>query len=81
MEISLSPELEEIIKHKVASGMYTSAEEFVREAILSSAERDQAKLLKLNEEIAIGIKQADNGEFSGRTVQGIIKEKESEKSN
>jgi len=35
MEIQLSPELEQIVKDKVASGMYPNANEFVREAIFT----------------------------------------------
>jgi len=63
MEIQLSPELEQIVKDKVASGMYPNANEFVREAILRAVERDQLKRQRLNEAIAIGIEQADRGEL------------------
>jgi antitoxin ParD1/3/4 len=63
MEIQLSPELEQIVKDKVASGLYPSAYEFVREAILRAVERDQLKRQRLNEAIAIGIEQADRGEL------------------
>ncbi len=63
MEIQLSPELEQIVKDKVASGMYPNAYEFVREAILRAVERDQLKRQRLNEAIAIGIEQADRGEL------------------
>jgi len=63
MEIQLSPELEQIVKDKVASGMYPNANEFVREAILRAVERDHLKRQRLNEAIAIGIEQADRGEL------------------
>jgi len=63
MEIQLSPELEQIVKDKVASGMYPNANEFVREAILRAVERDYLKRQRLNEAIAIGIEQADRGEL------------------
>jgi antitoxin ParD1/3/4 len=63
MEIQLSPELEQIVMDKVASGMYPNANEFVREAILRAVERDQLKRQRLNEAIAIGIEQADRGEL------------------
>lgn len=80
MEIQLSPEIEQIVNDKVASGMYPNAYEFIREAILRSVEQDWLKRKKLNEAVALGIEQADRGEFSNRTVQDIISEKEKEKS-
>jgi len=81
MEITLSSELEKIIEYKVNSGGYQNASEFVREAILRAVEHDQLKLSKLNEAVAIGIEQADRGEFSNRSVQDIIREKEMGKKN
>jgi len=63
MEIQLSPELEQIVMDKVASGRYPNAYEFVREAILRAVERDHLKRQRLNEAIAIGIEQADRGEL------------------
>lgn len=76
MEIHLSPEMEQIIQDKVASGRYPNASEFIREAILRAVERDQLKLSKLNEAVAIGIDQAEKGQFSNRSVQDIIESKE-----
>lgn len=79
MEIQLSPELEQIIKAKVASGRYPNASEFIREAVLRTIEDDHLKLSKLNEAISVGMEQADKGEFSKRSVQDIISDKEREK--
>jgi antitoxin ParD1/3/4 len=79
MTIELSPELEQIVKAKVASGIYSNVHEFIREAILRSLEWERLKKQKLDEAIAIGIKQADRGEFSERTVQDIIQHKEAQK--
>ena len=76
MEITLTSELEKIIEYKISSGGYQNASEFIREAILRTVEHDQLKLSKLNEAVAIGIEQAEQGEFSKRSVQDIIKEKE-----
>jgi len=53
-----------------------NASEFVREAILRAVEHDQLKFSKLNEAVSIGIEQADRGEFSNRSVQDIVREKE-----
>jgi len=79
MTIQLSSELEEIIRAKVASGMYPNATEFIREAILQTVEREQLKRTRLNEAVAVGVEQADRGEFSDRTIQEIIDHKEAEK--
>ncbi len=76
MKIELSPEVEQIIKDRVATGHYQNASEFIREAILKAVERDQLKLHQLNEEIAIGIEEAETGQFSKRSVQDIIRDKE-----
>lgn len=76
MTIDLSPELEQIVKAKVASGIYPNAHEFIREAILQTLEWERQKKSRLEEAITIGIEQADRGEFSGRSVQDIIRHKE-----
>jgi antitoxin ParD1/3/4 len=76
MTIELTPELEQIVKAKVASGIYPNADEFIRVAILRSLEWERVKKQKLDEAIVIGIEQADRGEFSQRTVQDIIRHKE-----
>jgi len=76
MTVELAPELEQIVKAKVASGIYLNAYEFIREAILRSLEWERPKKQKLDDAIMIGIEQADRGEFSERTVQDIIQHKE-----
>lgn len=76
MEIQLSPELEQIINAKIASGRYPNASEFIREAVLRTIEDEQLKLSKLNEAISVGIEQANKGEFSKRSIQDIINHKD-----
>jgi Arc/MetJ-type ribon-helix-helix transcriptional regulator len=76
MTIELSSDLEQIVKAKVASGIYPNADEFIRPAILQ-CERLQKS--RLDDAIAIGIEQADRGEFSERTVEDIIRHKERQK--
>ena len=64
MNVSLTPTLEKLIDEKVASGMYSSASEVIREALRLLDERDQdrtAELQRLRAEIARGIAQADSG--------------------
>ena len=79
MIIELSPELEQIVRAKVASGIYPTADDFIRHTILQSIELERQKKQKLDEAIAIGIEQADRGEFSQRTVRDIIRDKEAQK--
>ena len=57
MNVNLTPQLEELVRSKVASGMYTSASEVVREALRLMDERDRlrtAKLEQLREDIRQG---------------------------
>ncbi|NET34471.1 MAG: type II toxin-antitoxin system ParD family antitoxin [Cyanothece sp. SIO1E1] len=74
MNISLTPELEKMVQDKVASGMYTSASEVIRESLRLLIERDTREQLHLEElrrQIQIGIDQADNGQYSQMTLQDI----------
>lgn len=62
MHVSLTPQLEEIVKRKVDSGLYNSSSEVVREAIRLLDERDryqEMKLEALRHEIQLGL---DSGE-------------------
>lgn len=61
MRISLTPELEKAIKAKVASGLYNSASEVVREALRESLRREHENDW-LQREAAIGFARLDAGE-------------------
>lgn len=66
MNISLTPELEELVNEKVRSGMYHSASEVIREGLRLLREQDALRELRFQElrkEIARGIEQADRGEL------------------
>jgi antitoxin ParD1/3/4 len=66
MNVSLTPQLEQLVQNRVASGLYTSASEVIREALRLLERRDQlqnAQLERLRSEIAIGIEQADEGQL------------------
>ncbi len=61
MNINLTPQLEEMVRQKVISGLYTSASEVVREALRLMDEKDRlrlAKLAQLRQDIQEG---QDNG--------------------
>ena len=49
MNVNLSPQLEELVRSKVASGLYTSASEVVREALRMMEEQDRVKAVKLEQ--------------------------------
>lgn len=57
MNVNLTPHLEEMVRQKVSSGLYTSASEVVREALRLMDEQDhlrEAKLAQLRQDIRSG---------------------------
>lgn len=66
MNISLTPELEDLVNSKVRSGMYHSASEVIRAGLRLLKQQDELRALRLQElrrEIAKGVEQADRGEL------------------
>jgi antitoxin ParD1/3/4 len=62
MNVNISPQLEEMVKQKVASGFYTSASEVVREALRLMEEQDRmraAKLEQLRQDIRDGLNSGE----------------------
>ena len=58
MNVNLTPQLEELVRSKVASGLYTSASEVVREALRLMEEQDrlrEAKLAQLRNDLRQGL--------------------------
>jgi antitoxin ParD1/3/4 len=58
MNVNLTPQLEEMVRQKVNSGLYTSASEVVREALRLMDEQDRlraAKLEQLRQDIRAGL--------------------------
>lgn len=49
MNVSLTPELEELVHERVRSGRYTSASEVVRELLRLLADRDELRQLRLQD--------------------------------
>jgi antitoxin ParD1/3/4 len=49
LNINLTPQLEELVRQKVASGRYTSASEVVREALRLMEEQDSLRRVKLQQ--------------------------------
>lgn len=65
LNVSLTPELEELISSKVASGRYLSASEVVRDGLRLLEERDRLSheaLDRVRQKIDAGIASLDRGE-------------------
>lgn len=61
MNINLTPQLEEMVRQKVNSGLYTSASEVVREALRLMDEKDRLRAAKL-EQLRLDIQEGlDSG--------------------
>jgi antitoxin ParD1/3/4 len=72
MNIDLTPQLEEMVKKKVASGLYGSASEVVREALRLMEEQDQVravKLERLRQDIRDGLESGDPTPWSPDEVK------------
>ena len=67
MNVSLTPKLEELVRQKVASGLYNSSSEVVREALRLLEERDRFKEMQL-EEIRHAIQQGVTSLEEGKGV-------------
>jgi antitoxin ParD1/3/4 len=74
MNVSLTPELTQYVQTKVESGLYHSASEVIREGLRLLKEKEQlqaARLTTLRQELQQGIDQADQGEFSQRSIADL----------
>jgi antitoxin ParD1/3/4 len=72
MNVSLTPELEEMIRQQVDSGRYNNASEVVREALRLLDEHQ--RLQHLRSLLAVGLEQAQRGElveFTPEWVEGL----------
>lgn len=71
MNISLTPQLEELVKTKVASGLYSSENEVLCEALRLLEERDRGQALRIKELKAEIKKGMDSGEPTPLDVEAI----------
>ena len=71
MNISLTKQLEELVKSKVESGLYGSASEVMREALRLLEERDRMRSLRL-EDLRAEIKRGiDSGEATPLDMEAV----------
>jgi antitoxin ParD1/3/4 len=80
MNVSLTPQLEKLVREKVASGKYNSASEVMREALRFLEEHEElhrTKLEALKRDIMVGVADLEAGRYktyaSGRDVFDEIK--------
>ncbi len=71
MNVSLTPQLEELVKKKVDSGLYGSASEVMREALPLLEERDRIHAMRLEELRAEIRKGLDSGEATPLNISDI----------
>ncbi len=63
MQITLSGKAADVVRAQVASGVYSDAVAFISDIVLKYEAYYKKKLEALNREIAIGLEQANRGEF------------------
>lgn len=72
MNVNLTPHLEELVRSKVASGLYSSASEVVREALRLMDEQDrirEAKLEQLRSDIRQGLASGPSETWDAESVK------------
>ncbi len=72
MNINLTPQLEKLVRSKVASGLYTSASEVVREALRLMDEQDKlrvAKLQQLRSDVRQGLESGPSETWDAEAVK------------
>jgi antitoxin ParD1/3/4 len=75
MNVSLTPELEQMVIKRVRSGLFASASEVIREALRLLGDKDQ--LDQLRREVGLGLAQLDRGnhrKFDQQAVKRIKRE-------
>jgi len=71
MNISLTPQLEALVKNKVESGLYGSASEVLRDALRLLEERDRRQSLRVEELRAEIMRGLNSGEPTPLDVDAI----------
>lgn len=81
MNVSLTPTLEKFVQDKVASGLYNSVSEVIREALRLLASRDTIsaeRIVQLNRDIEEGWQDMVNGVYKDghQVMRDLIKKYE-----
>ena len=70
MNISLTPELEQLVEDKVKTGMYQTASEVIGEGLRLLRERDQ-RVEALRRDVRAGFEAVERGEFTEYDASNI----------
>ena len=74
MHVSLTENLDAVVRSKVQSGLYNNASEVVREALrlmLKQEDAEKAAYAEFKRQAVLGHEQAEKGEFSARSPEEI----------
>ena len=78
MNVNLTPQLEDMVRQKIASGLYTSASEVVREALRLLEGQDRlraAKLEQLRHDIRDGLNSGDATQWDPEEIKRLGRKK------
>lgn len=78
MNVSLTPELERLVKDKVETGRYASSSEVIREALrlLEARDRKEAEQLEaLRRDIRAGLDSGSGRAFDGADLKRRVRER------
>jgi len=82
MNVSLTPELMQLVQNKVASGMYNNASEFIREAIRNVDTNEQLlydlKLARLKALLKPAIEDVDHGIYADYSYEQLMQDLDQE---
>ncbi len=84
MNVNLTPQLEDLVRAKVSSGLYTSASEVVREALRLMQEQDrlrEAKLEELRRDVRRGLESGPSQEWSATEVKAAVRARRATKAS
>jgi len=74
MNVSLTPQLESLVKQKVSTGLYNSVSEVIREALRLLEEKEALKTMKLQAlraDIQAGMDSLDKGDGKPLDIDAI----------
>lgn len=84
MNVNLTPQLEEMVRAKVSSGLYISASEVVREALRLMEEQDrlpQVKLEELRREVCKGLDSGPSAAWDASALKQKARARKAAKSS
>ncbi len=84
MNVNLTPYLEDMVKQKVASGLYTSASEVIREALRLMEDQDRmrtAKLEQLRQAIHDGLNSGEPVPWNSEGIKQMGRMKRTARAN